>query len=389
MGDMFERQPERTKLFLQRVHKRTMRCLATALIANAAKAEHLRLLPAKIRQKFSTKFLDQVAAHLKEFVADDETPLETGWCYKHAKQCKVYPTVNPVHGQQFIALGAGGIVCLDWSARGSRAGTLGDGCFAFCSMMREIWVHEPDAVILECTREYDHQDIIHLLGEKYDLWPIIFSLSEVGVPSQRYRKYMIILLKTGLLKWKPGMEFTKPNFLKIFGRSLQCNGHVYMMTTPTNIVRDYIEKMAAQRGFPIRDGNGAHWNPEHLLTTGEKNRLRQYKTIAGSDADGEFFVDPGQNISHASITECVPALTRRCRPWSLALKRPMVIEERLEAQGFPAVLPETTLGLKLPWNDALPTMTERQLSSLAGNAMHFTAISTVMLYLLACTDVQP
>jgi hypothetical protein len=305
-----------------------------------------------------------------------------------ADKSKVYPTVNPVDGQKYIEVVAGGIVCLDWSARGSRAGTLGDGCFAFCSMMREVWLHEPDAAILECTREFDHNDIITLLGEKYDLWPITFSLSEVGVPSQRHRKYMIILLKSGLLAWKPGLEFTKPNFMKLFGRTLECNGHVYLMSTPIEIVRAYVEKMATKRGFPSRDGNGAHWNPVHLLTKPEKHRVEQYKTIAslaGLAADGEYFVDPSQNITHASITECVPALTQRCRPWSLSLARPMVIEERLEAQGFPAVDAEATLGLKLPWKDALPGLTERQLSSLAGNAMHFTAISTVMLYLLACT----
>jgi hypothetical protein len=64
----------------------------------------------------------------------------------------------------------------------------------------------------------------------------------------------------------------------------------------------------------------------------------------------------------------------------------MILSERLEAQGFPAIEPETTLGLRLPWASVLPDLSEREASGLCGNAMHFSAISSVMLYLLVCTE---
>ncbi len=60
--------------------------------------------------------------------------------------------------------------------------------------------------------------------------------------------------------------------------------------------------------------------------------------------------------------------------------------EKLEVQGYPVVNPEMTVGLEMPFASALPMLSQRQQSSLAGNAMHFGAIGSVLAYTLAFTE---
>eukprot|EP00969_Alexandrium_andersonii_P218788 9663214-Alexandrium_andersonii.AAC.1 len=104
-------------------------------------------------------------------------------------------------------------------------------------------------------------------------------------------------------------------------------------------------------------------------------------------ADTEVFFDISQNFAFGGVAPNVPALTRQNRPWSYPLQRPMLVAERLEAMGFPVIHCEETLGLEMPFKKAYWTLPSRALMEIAGNAMHLSAIGSVLIYLFTNTDV--
>ena len=44
------------------------------------------------------------------------------------------------------------------------------------------------------------------------------------------------------------------------------------------------------------------------------------------------------------------------------------------------------LGLPMPWQGALGQLTNKQIDQLIGNSMQFAAISSILIYTLACTE---
>ena len=123
---------------------------------------------------------------------------------------------------------------------------------------------QPDVIILECTRSYCHQDVVAVMGDRYTLDWLVFSPAEVGVPAERFRKYMVLLKKHGgRLQWKePGLAINEENFLKVFGRTLSCNGHVFMNGTPSSLVQQEAEARATTRHLPgLHEG----WVPLGIL----------------------------------------------------------------------------------------------------------------------------
>ena len=58
----------------------------------------------------------------------------------------------------------------------------------------------------------------------------------------------------------------------------------------------------------------------------------------------------------------------------------------MEAMGIPCINCEMTLGLPMPWQGALGQLTNKQIDQLIGNSMQFAAISSILIYTLACTE---
>ena len=127
--------------------------------------------------------------------------------------------------------------------------------------------------MLECTKFYNHEDVNQILGHAYDMEVHIFSPTALGVPSQRWRTYMIFMKKDGRLKWQAG----RPGFLQVFGRQVARDGHVYMEATPKSKVREAVEAYAAKRHMPTRDAAGKRWCGYELMPVGEKRRLQAYR----------------------------------------------------------------------------------------------------------------
>ena len=316
---------------------------------------------------------------------------QKAYCYRHQTECPVVPSPDVTDGKTPLRFVVAGISCLDWSSRGLQKKTLGKGAEAWACLLKEIFDGEPDTVVLECTRGYRHEDLELVLGSKYTLCQLVFSPTEVGIPSERFRKYMVMMKIGGMLKWKPGAEISEANFLKTFGRRLAVSGHVYMHSTPDKLIQSELDRWASRRNLPSRDADDKAFSFKSLLTTSRLAILEEWEehaTARGHGPQDEVMHDIAHHPQWGNLTAAAPAITRKNIPWSRQLSRPMLVEEKLEAQGFPVMHPEATLGLECPWGSALRNMSPSKLSSLAGNAMHFAAIGFVLAYVWAYTDMN-
>lgn len=378
MGDIISRQSAR---FQKRLHAITVK--GRAQLQSPSSVDDTEKVAQK-EEQIRKMWLASVARLIH---ATPCSPEDKAWCDEHEQRCAVVP---PASDDDCLSIRIAGISCLDWSSRGSRRKTIGTGALAWASFLRETWWSEPDMVLLECTRSYRHADLDAVMGSKYSLTFLVFSPTQVGVPSERYRKYMVMIKKDGRLRWHSGCELSESNFLKIFGRSLSVNGHVYLLESPGDLVRAELARWSARRHLPEKDKDGLRFQFAELLTRKGRRRLQAWKDrlhARGHDDEQEqLFCDLAQSPDYGNLTTLVPALTRKNMPWSLFLNRPVLPSERLEIMGWPAINPEATLGLGLPWKSAIPS-SPAKIASLTGNAMHFASVSLVLAYTLAFTEV--
>ena len=307
------------------------------------------------------------------------------WCYRHHRECPVTPRCPP----SVVRVNVAGICCQDWSIRGKQAGSLGETIWPWCGYVFSIMLDEPDIVICECTQLYRHEDLEVCLGESYTIAHAVFTVSDLGIPCQRVRKYMVLIHRHGKLAWKHQMSFRKDRLLELFGRQVRCNGHIFLDHTPKELRRQYLDDLVAGKHLPARDGRGQRWHQKALLTKPGAQRLSEYEEAAkkrGLPEKAEVFCDITQNPEYGSITALVPALLRNSSPWSLKYDREMIPAERLEAMGLACILPEQTVGCKTVCGDIISALKPAQVKSMAGNAMHVAAIGVVLIYSLARTE---
>ena len=204
---------------------------------------------------------------------------------------------------------------------------------------------------------------------------------------------MILLSRSGKLEWKPGHRFSRKSLLAKFGRQLMCDGHIFQYSTPSHIVNSDLAIAAAARSLPARDGTGSRWKARYLLTKAARSRLHDFDAAMEKANTGDektprlpVFFDVSQNLSFSDISINVPALTRRNVVWSTHFDRPLLMQERLEVMGVPAMQAESTLGMATPFPKTQATLKKTQLSELTGNSMQLAAISAVLIYTLSFTQ---
>ena len=268
-GDMTKRMPAELleKITLLRDKCREMQKQAM----DAVVADTDALMEAK--HAAESKYLSGV----KELILAEKTYInkQLSWCYKHNRMC---PS-NPPASDDQISMSVAGVSCIDWSVRGKKLGSLGVGCLSWTCYMREVIHCQYDIVVLECTCGYQEKDAIFMLGHLYVFEGCIFSPTEIGVPSERWRKYMVFIHRRGKVQWIPGQELSRENLLQTFGRMLACDGHVYMDHTPDYMIQKQIVALAARLGMPARDENGRPWKARSVMTRLSRARLESYEEL--------------------------------------------------------------------------------------------------------------
>eukprot|EP00971_Amphidinium_carterae_P089791 1777817-Amphidinium_carterae.1 len=137
-----------------------------------------------------------------------------------------------------------------------------------------------------------------------------------------------------------------------------------MEQTPKSVVREAIEHMAAKRHMPSRNQDGRRWPMFMVLGRGEQRRLsaamRKFKHRSADMVEQtlpDVFVYTCQNADFNRSGSSVPALLRASRVWNARYQRLMLPSEHCAVMGIDAA--------------SLPsTLSDTQVKSLAGNAMH-------------------
>ena len=94
-----------------------------------------------------------------------------------------------------------------------------------------------------------------------------------------------------------------------------------------------------------------------------------------------------QNPYFFNTSSVMPALLRGSSLWSFEKSREVLPEELCEVQGMNIYSPDD-MGFACPFRSAVANdvFTARQLSQMAGNAMHMAAIGTALTFVLAGTE---
>jgi hypothetical protein len=126
-------------------------------------------------------------------------------CFMHDMLCSVLPGVHDrlVNGRICIAIA--GMVCTDWSIRGSRMGLLGPRLLPWICWIREMLIVLTVVITAECTTLFDHETFAAAVDCHYTLVSLVFSPTDVGMPVERIRKYMVLRMTTVC---KSFMDFT-------------------------------------------------------------------------------------------------------------------------------------------------------------------------------------
>lgn len=345
------------------------------MICNRYRAEFDQALSAvgqrrsrDLATEFGDRFVREAAAEMHAH-AHASTHLSESHCFRHDVRCNAFPD-DGARSRGGLRINISGIPCIDWSSRGHERGVCGGGAMGFLSLMWGFQLGHFDIGVLECTRKFRHEHL-EIMLQPFVVESLVFSPSQLGVPAERYRKYMLVL-NTRTVKWASGAGFDRNLFLARFGCALSASGSLLLEGTPKAVVREEIQEMAKDLAMPPHDGDGRRWPMRMVLSRGMRRQLQKH--VAALDARGEAgdadkFTMLDQNPSHTQITSCVPALLQRSSVWSYRFGRLMLPAEHLAVMGIPSdVIPER-------WPKNL-------VKSLAGNAMHFSALSAVVLHAL-------
>ncbi|CAK0809953.1 unnamed protein product, partial [Prorocentrum cordatum] len=231
-------------------------------------------------QEFVKEAADIMKQHMGLYKSDVRVPCER---HRHAgRGCLAYPQKGDDKKYRLLVAG---MSCLDWSAKGSKIGVFGVGAMAWCTLMWDMLNDPPDVRsrvgILECTLTYDEEHIrlaLQSVGATVD--SAVFSPHMLGVPCQRFRKYMVVLFgdQPSRPKWSdPSATFSKKNLLGTFGRICHLSGSEYMKDTSKAETREMTEKLAIRNHMPIRTADGKRWAMVDVLGKGVIQRYQQHK----------------------------------------------------------------------------------------------------------------
>ena len=120
-------------------------------------------------------------------------------CYLHGNQCNLYPlgpVLQPL--QQVVAPLRWffvGVTCLDVSRMGLRRKNAGPHFIPLVIFIYERRVRQEDLGLVECTEDFEVEEMRERLGDLYGLHPIIFGPKDLGAYCERKRLFIMFFLK--------------------------------------------------------------------------------------------------------------------------------------------------------------------------------------------------
>jgi hypothetical protein len=120
------------------------------------------------------------------------------FCKKHQKPCPFCPPEgflkdrNGTLGRTFW-LDVAGVICTPWSMQGIQMGWLDEHSLptiVYCHMLSKCKV---DCALIECVPRLDTTRVLGLLGPGFEMEPVTFCTTELGLPVHRRRVYIKVM----------------------------------------------------------------------------------------------------------------------------------------------------------------------------------------------------
>ncbi len=141
-----------------------------------------------------------------------------------------------------------GITCIPWSSLGKQEGWLHESALPCLTLVKSIMQFEPDAFVCECTRTFDDKKKAEMVKPKFLLRAAIISPTVFGIPSSRWRKYMI---GTHLKRITMQVDYSSEALARTFGRQCVLDGSVYLRADDARNAT--ITRLAQERQYEGKD----------------------------------------------------------------------------------------------------------------------------------------
>ena len=231
------------------------------------------------------------------------------YCYRCCRQCPVSFENMSNHGIQ-RSMAIAGVTCLDHSSFGKRKALTGPSMVCYMVWAFQMMADQPELIIIECVVLFALRSL-NAFHQLYTVATLDFSPTDLGIPSRRPRKYMLLRHRSKTTDH----EDLEVEFWRLFSRSLVCNADIYCVA----------EQRESQRELQERAKGPLSLTPvwEDVLTEGTRSRLREWLKVADAQGCTSGFVNISQNPAYlrSPIRTCAPTLLRGSLLWSLAHKR--------------------------------------------------------------------
>ncbi|CAE7194005.1 unnamed protein product [Symbiodinium sp. CCMP2592] len=375
-----------------------------------------------MKQKLESSYVSS----LKEVLATVEFN-DTDFCLVHGKQCCISPRSDPALRTAYW-VEASGNTCCPWSIMSSSKGGCSNGWLDSATLPFLTWAYstrfyEPDTVLQENVKSFPEAELFGIIGcfedvlkhiqtrplvaseekspRRYQMCSQVFSPTDLGVPSSRFRKYTALHLS-------PWVQCNfSLSFADVFFRSLKTSAGIYLEAVPYHMHHNesHATSEAGASGSAGQEGNQVDG-----LSAGCCGRLESWVCWSQQDAQNVKFrdasggwlfpfvlVDLSQNarFRNTATTAEMPCLLTNTILWDLVRERSVPVAVHWLAQGFahPDALgvPEH-IKASFPFEESLlrpdsaEGLTEASQRTLTGNAMHWNCMGAWMLYNFGFSD---
>eukprot|EP00969_Alexandrium_andersonii_P274883 12149436-Alexandrium_andersonii.AAC.1 len=123
---------------------------------------------------------------------------------------------------------------------GKRKRWCAKSALAFLAWCFDTRSAQPDAIVHECTSDFDTHYLELLFIGMYILQTLVFTPVDVGYPASRPRRYTLLLHRRRCM---PTIPYTLNGFGSLLWRSCQCNGSVFFCA-PADVLAKLYEELA-------------------------------------------------------------------------------------------------------------------------------------------------
>ena len=336
----------------------------------------------KVVQELSDQLFEETSQVLAERLTSQKDAQSHGPCGVHCSDCPYHPV--KVEGR--LSVWIAGTTCTDECPTGSKRQLTGKAAIPFMVFLSEVRVHEPDAVLHECTHLFNESNLHKGLGHIYHLVSCRMSPIEYGVPFTRPRLITWCLHKKHLIKENIFADECLKSHFQI-GTVLE--GDVFF-SAPKSWVERYMQQAAQKAGVSLAECSAGM---EPCLSGGDLGRIRtqEMEELArrGEDPDDQrIWLTDGicmktQTAGFSRVKTLMPSLMTKSVPWSYRYKRDLIPLEALHVMGVPVFqehIPRKYTGIySCPFRRLLPLLKDGEVRKLAGNGMSLQVIGVALV----------